>query len=124
MMDGKYYLSLEEYTREFKEKFGFVPYPGTLNLKLADTNGKRILQGKIGAWVKGFEKNGRVFGAIKSFPALINSKHKGAVILPERSHYGLDVLEVIAPFYIRGKLKLKDGSRVRVEVFADERKRE
>ncbi|MEW6328690.1 MAG: DUF120 domain-containing protein [Candidatus Micrarchaeota archaeon] len=122
MMDGKYYLSFDEYKKQFKEKFGFVPYPGTLNLKLAETNGKRILQGKIGAWVRGFEKNGRVFGAIKTFPALINSRHKGAVVLPERSHYGPDVLEVIAPFYIRGKLKLKDGDKVRVEVFTEERK--
>lgn len=120
MMDGKYYLSFDEYRRQFKEKFGFIPYPGTLNLKLADNSGKRILHTRMGAWIKGFNKNGRVFGAIKTFPARINSKYKGAVVLPERSHYGLNVLEVIAPFRLRKKLKLKNGGKVRVEVFAEE----
>src|SRR6476620_155827 len=36
MGEGAYYMSLDEYKKQFKEKLGYVPFPGTLNLKLED----------------------------------------------------------------------------------------
>lgn len=32
--EGQYYISLEGYRTQFREKLGFDPYPGTLNIKL------------------------------------------------------------------------------------------
>src|SRR5208337_4812172 len=32
--EGAYYISKEHYRKQFAEKLGFDPYPGTLNLKL------------------------------------------------------------------------------------------
>ena len=40
----------------------------------------------------------------------------GAVIMPKRTHYSKDVLEVIAPVSLRERLGLKDGDEVEVEV--------
>ena len=34
MGEGAYYMSLNEYKKQFKEKLGYEPYPGTLNIKL------------------------------------------------------------------------------------------
>ena len=33
--EGAYYIGRESYRKQFAEKLGFDPYPGTLNLKLA-----------------------------------------------------------------------------------------
>ncbi len=32
--EGKYYVSLQGYKKQFEEKLGFTPYPGTLNLRI------------------------------------------------------------------------------------------
>ena len=34
MGEGAYYMALKGYTKQFKSKIGFVPFPGTLNVKL------------------------------------------------------------------------------------------
>ena len=36
MGEGSYYMSLKGYKKQFKEKLGYEPFPGTLNLKLED----------------------------------------------------------------------------------------
>src|SRR3990172_8801524 len=35
MGEGAYYMSLKGYTKQFKEKLGYIPFPGTLNVKLS-----------------------------------------------------------------------------------------
>ena len=34
MGEGAYYMSLKGYTKQFKSKIGYVPFPGTLNVRL------------------------------------------------------------------------------------------
>jgi len=34
MKEGTYYTSQQGYIRQFQEKLGFIPYPGTLNLEI------------------------------------------------------------------------------------------
>src|ERR671928_100116 len=36
MGEGAYYMSLDGYKKQFKEKLGYEPFPGTLNLKLEE----------------------------------------------------------------------------------------
>ncbi|MBI5159517.1 DUF120 domain-containing protein [Candidatus Micrarchaeota archaeon] len=112
MRDGQYYLSQEKYKKQFKEKLGFTPFPGTLNLKMKNAR-SRMGNGLV---VEGFAEGERVFGKIFAFPAKINGRIRGAVIVPERTHYGSDVLEIVAKENLREKLKVKDGSIVRVEL--------
>ncbi len=114
MRDGQYYLSLEGYRKQFEEKLGFTPFPGTLNLKTKSMDTRRKL--KEGTSINGFVDGARTLGKIHAFPVKINGKIKGAVIVPERTHYGTDVLEVIAKEDLRKKLKLKDGSKVKIEL--------
>jgi CTP-dependent riboflavin kinase len=42
---------------------------------------------------------------------------KGAVLFALRTHYNSSVLEIIAPTFLRSNLKLKDGNKVKVEIF-------
>ncbi len=115
--EGKYYVSLEGYRKQFIEKLGFDPFPGTLNLKLSKD--QVILRARMdeeeGILIEGFKTEDRTFGNVKAFRCSINGV-KGAVIIPERTHYSKDVLEIIAPVNLREKLGLKDGDEVEVEV--------
>jgi len=117
--EGAYYVSRKLYRKQFMEKLGFDPYPGTLNLKITDRkNAKLMMELDIspGIEIRGFKNKSRTYGPVKCFHAVINGKEKGAVVFALRSHYGRDVLEVIAPKCLRKTLRLKDGDKVKVEI--------
>lgn len=118
--EGAYYITRDGYRKQFIEKLGFDPYPGTLNLKLTteyDMKTRAELESYPAIEVQGFKSETRTFGPVRCYPAIINSKLKGAVVAAMRSHYNSSVIEVIAPYYLRGKLKLKDGHKVKIEIF-------
>ncbi|VVB87267.1 Riboflavin kinase [uncultured archaeon] len=113
--EGQYYISLEGYRSQFIEKLGFTPYPGTLNIKL-DPRSIEMRKG-ISADIKisGFTTENRTFGSGSCFNVMIEDV-KGAVIVPERTHYPEDIIEIIAPMNLREHLEITDGSTVEVEV--------
>ncbi len=116
--EGKYYVTREGYVKQFKEKLGFVPFPGTLNIKLdieyLQLRGR--LDEKQGIKINGFETKNRTFGECKCFLCRVDGKD-GAVIIPSRTHYPSEILEIISPYNLREELNLADGDEVRVEVF-------
>jgi riboflavin kinase len=118
--EGAYYISKEYYMKQFIEKLGFDPFPGTLNLKLTteyDLKTKSELESYPAVEIQGFKNEDRTFGLVKCYPAKIGNKIKGALVLALRSHYDASVLEIIAPVCLRKQLNLKDGNKVKVEVF-------
>jgi riboflavin kinase len=118
--EGAYYTSKESYKKQFTEKLGFEPYPGTLNLKLStdyDMRTRREIDSYPAIEVTGFKNEDRTFGLVKCYPAIIDNKVKGALITATRSHYDVSVLEIIAPVCLRKQLNLKDGVKVKVEIF-------
>lgn len=113
--EGQYYISLEGYRTQFRKKLGFDPFPGTLNIRL-DKNSielRKIINPGIS--ISGFKDQDRTFGPGSCFSIKINGIN-GAVIIPERTHYPEDIIEIIAPVNLREHMNLKDGSKVRVEV--------
>jgi riboflavin kinase len=121
--EGAYYVTRKPYREQFMEKLGFDPYPGTLNLKLVseyDAQMRRELEARPGIEISGFKDENRTYGPVKCFPARINGREEGAVVLALRTHYNSSVIELIAPRYLRGVLGLKDGNKVKVEVFLRE----
>ena len=117
--EGAYYVTKEGYRKQFMEKLGFDPYPGTLNIKLTteyDIKSMSELEAYPAIELEGFKDESRTFGPVKCYPAIINNKAKGAVIYALRSHYGSSVLEIISPTFLRSHLKLKDGNKVKVEI--------
>ncbi|MEM3626652.1 MAG: DUF120 domain-containing protein [Candidatus Bathyarchaeia archaeon] len=117
--EGAYYISIDGYRKQFIEKLGFDPYPGTLNLKLTtdyDNKTRAELEAYPSIEIEGFKNENRTYGPVKCYPAIIENKVKGAVVLALRSHYDASVIEVIAPVFLRTHLKLKDGHKVKVEV--------
>ena len=118
--EGAYYITREGYRKQINEKLGFNPYPGTLNLKLTtdyDLKTKAEMEAYPAVEIAGFKDEERSFGPAKCYRAIMNNKVEGAVLTAMRSHYDASVLEVIAPVFLRERLKLKDGNKVKVEVF-------
>ena len=117
--EGAYYVTKEGYRKQFMEKLGFDPYPGTLNLKVTseyDIKSLSELETYPAVELEGFQDESRTFGAVRCYPAIINNKAKGAAIYALRSHYGTSVLEIVSPTYLRSRLNLKDGQKVKVEI--------
>jgi riboflavin kinase len=114
--EGSYYMSQTHYVKQFEKEAGFVPYPGTLDIKL-DRDSialKEVIARLPSKEVPGFKTKERAFGPVRFFPAKLKNL-KVALILPLRSHY-TDTIELIAPQNLREALGLKDGDLVHVEV--------
>jgi len=111
------FIAMEEYRKEFKRKIGINPYPGTLNL-IVDK--KEYLSEIDGIYINGFTKNGKRFGGVKCFPAIIEHV-KCAVIIPEKSKE--KYVEVISSYNLRRKLNLKDGDTVKLNFIPFVKKR-
>ena len=119
--EGKHYLSKKEYKRQCENKLGFVPFPGTFNIKIDIEDKKKFLKLKKqgGIFLYGFKKNSKVFGSVKCFRAVLMGKHV-VIAIPEKSSYN-DVMEIISDKNLRNELNLKDGDYVEVEVLTHAR---
>jgi riboflavin kinase len=121
MGEGAYYMSLEGYRKQFKEKLGYEPYPGTLNVRLTDPifmNARRELGKHQSIFIDGFSDGTRTYGWVKCYRAVINdgAVDDAAVLVLERTHYDDSMLEVIAPASIKQATGIKNGDRVKVQV--------
>jgi len=106
---GQYFIAREGYSRQFLHHLGFVPFPGTLNV---------LLEGPFPAEkqaikIEGFQEEGRSFGECKCYRIKLNGID-AAVVVPERSRYPADLVEVVAPVQLRRALGLKDGDPVEI----------
>jgi riboflavin kinase len=115
--EGKYYMSRDPYKEQFKAHLGFEPYPGTLNIRLSPSS--IPVRKKIDAleWIriKGFSTDGRTFGDARCIACRIGTISCG-IVVPGRTHYPEDIIEVIAPIALRRKLGVEDSDSVTVEV--------
>lgn len=115
--EGQYYIGLDGYKRQFEKILDFTPFPGTLNVQLTDIS--NTLRNRIdtinAATITGFTDGERTFGGGKCYPIRIE-EIDGAVIVPDRSHYPDDLLEIIAPVNLRNTLDLKDGDEIKIIV--------
>ncbi|KXB06154.1 hypothetical protein AKJ53_01255 [candidate division MSBL1 archaeon SCGC-AAA382F02] len=115
--EGSYYIGQKEYQEQFKEKLGFEPYPGTLDIKLdrKSLELKKRLQTLTGRKIEGFSTEERSFGDAECFPAKVKGE-EAAVVMPSRSQHGDNIIEIISPTKIRDKYDLDDGDEIKVEV--------
>ncbi|MDP2931100.1 MAG: DUF120 domain-containing protein [Chloroflexota bacterium] len=102
--------------KQFVEKLGIHPYPGTFNIKVLSEDMAKL---NTIRQAKGIEitplKAGYCPGL--SFLALVDGKIKGAVIIPCVPNYPAAQLEIIAAENVRQALSVKDGDVVEVEVY-------
>lgn len=113
--EGRYYVSLPGYQRQFKQKLGFSPYPGTLNIFVKDLNVlTHFLSSLHEITISGFETHERTYGAIKAYMVHIKN-NPAAIIMPERARHPKGIVEIISPINIKQKLRIKEKSEVIVK---------
>jgi len=128
MGEGAYYMSLEGYRKQFKDKLGFEPYPGTLNVKLIDQifmNARREIGRYPSVFINGFSDNLRTYGWVKCYKANINkgAVNNAAALVLERTHYDDSMLEIIAPICLKEAIGVQNGDRISIKVQIDAQKR-
>jgi len=118
--EGAYYMSQDGYRKQFVEKLGFDPYPGTFNLRVRkeDQEDVRMLEASPFILIEGFTNGNRSFGPAKCFQGKVADKFPCALISPVRTHYEGDVVEIISKEYLRKALQAKDGDVVKVRAFS------
>lgn len=119
MGEGAYYMSLKGYTRQFKARIGYVPFPGTLNVKIGkkeQVEALRQLNAIPGAKIDGFSDGKRTYGWVKCFGCTVNGKVACHVIQLERTHHDQSVIELISKVEIRKKMGLENGDKVSVKI--------
>lgn len=122
MGEGAYYMSLKGYTRQFKAKIGYVPFPGTLNIKIEKKEyleSLRQLSNMLGTKIEGFSDGKRTYGWVRCYPCMLNGKIRCHLILLERTHHDLSIIELISSVEIRKKIGLKNNSRVKIQIRLD-----
>ncbi|MDZ7731095.1 MAG: DUF120 domain-containing protein [Natrialbaceae archaeon] len=123
MGEGRHYISLPGYTRQFEERLEYEPFPGTLNVDLTSDSVRRrsAVASLEPIPIDGWEDDDRTYGPAVCQPAVIET-HDGDryervhTIAPERTHHDDDQLEVIAPVKLRDELDLEDGDHVTITV--------
>lgn len=126
MHEGGYYVSIKGYYDQFKNKLGFEPFKGTLNLLLSDT-GISILREKLDSIapviIEGFQDQNREYGPVKCYDVFIsrlddrNLRRKAAILDIQRTHHDKNTIEILAKPYLRDLFNLKDGDKLIIEFY-------
>lgn len=138
MGEGSYYMSKKGYKDQFREKLGYEPFPGTLNIKLEEQiykDTKREMTNYPSIYIHGFKDENRTFGWVKCYPTILipeakendhvwknNKKNyekmeiESSILLLERTHHNNSLVEVIAPVCIKETASLKNGDIVTIEL--------
>jgi riboflavin kinase len=114
--EGRYYISRDGYRKAFGSILGFDPYPGTLNIEVEPLDREKVAELKEadGFTIEPFQSEGRTFGAVKFFRAMIGGV-EAAAIFPLRSHH-VNVIELVSPHCLREELALTDGAEVEISL--------
>ena len=119
MGEGAYYMGLKGYTKQFKSKIGYVPFTGTLNVRLDQKihqEAVKHLEALDEIKIKSFSDGKRTYGWVKCFSAKINNSIDCVLILLERTHHDDSIIEIISNLCIRKVGKLKDGSKISITI--------
>lgn len=111
--EGSFYMMQPQYLTQFRTKLGLRPVPGTLNLRVDPTERTAVLNSITPIPMKGFVTRQRTFGNILCYRVRIESL-QAFVVVPERTHYAHDTMEIIAEKNLREALKLTEGSTVTI----------
>ena len=102
-------------------KIGYIPFSGTLNIKLNQLQATQVIQQLDeldNVMLEPFSDGKRTYGWVKCFHATLNESIKCELIRLERTHHDSSVIELISKNNLRKTAKLKTGSKVTVKIHA------
>lgn len=117
------FMQKDTYKKQYQEKLGFIPYNGTLNIKLKsdfEINLKEKFNDKLKI-IEGDEKLGDVY----FLDATISTKNKqiskkGAILFPTKTVHKFDTIEFVSPEKLRQSMQVKDNSEVIINISEEE----
>ena len=110
--EGAFFMSMDYYKKEIKDKLGFDAYPGTLNIRI-NKNQLNILTNPIK--IEGFENVGKKFGGVRCFKSKIKNV-EGAIIIPDINKHKKNIIEFISKKHIKSELNIKNGDKIIIEL--------
>lgn len=113
--ESKLFTEIPWVRRQFTKKLGISPCPGTFNITvlLEDRKKLDLIKNTKGVEITPEDVN---FCSANSFPATVNGKIKGAIIIPLVPGYPQAQLEIISSERIKESLSLRDGDIVDIEI--------
>ena len=109
--EGKFYM--QKYSDNFRDKLGYIPWLGTLNIKI----NSKINISKDCVVIDGFNEAEKTFGSIKCYPCIINNKNiKVNLVVPEINKHKENIIELISPLNLRKTLNIKDGDEINIKL--------
>ncbi len=111
---GAVFLSIDYYKDGIREKLGFVPYPGTLNLEVGKGQ-QTQLRALTPIRIESFKKDGKAYGGASCYKIRINGID-AAIIVPDLTEHDENMIEVVAPVNLKSELKVNDGDKIKIEL--------
>lgn len=115
---GKKFVALEGYAQQFERELGYKPHPGTLNLEL-DSPVRERLAHLDPTRLDGWEADGRSFGAVDCYPAVVPDSTDSVplhLILPHRTDHDTSTIELVSPVNLRERFGLSDGTAFEIRI--------
>ena len=115
---GRTFTQLDWARRQFSEKLGIDPFPGTLNVIVDDPDSMPVwvrLKRTEGVRMEN-PNNGPHDCDAKCWPASICGKVEGAIVFPLVENYPPAQIELIAEIGVRQTLGIEDGDTVALTV--------
>jgi riboflavin kinase, archaea type len=109
---GKF-LAIDWVDKQLKEKLGFSPFPGTLNVVLDDASVQIMLKEKS---TERLVHQSDGFCDAILFKVLVNDKYKCGVVIPLVPGYDERLLEIVAPVHLKEALSVDDGDEVALDL--------
>jgi CTP-dependent riboflavin kinase len=120
--DARHFIPLPGYLEQFKEKLGYEPFAGTLNIELTGESipDREGIPSSNAIKIEGWQDGDQTYGPASCYPSVIEasggSYSNVHVIEPERSRHDENVIELIAPVKLRDELPCDDGEYVSLHV--------
>lgn len=112
------FLSLPGYVAQFKERLGYEPYPGTLNVTLTGDLDSRLRVATFDSVpIDSWELDDQSFGGAECYPCHLATRttetyDDAYILVPDRTDHADDKLELVAPDRLRDRLDLTDGDEL------------
>lgn len=114
--EGSKFTQMHWVLKEFINKLGLKPFPGTFNLAMSGVQWEQgLIHLQKVAGIRIDPPDG--FCSAKCFRVVLQGQVEGVAILPAVSEYPRDKFEVVAAVSIRQVLQLEDGAPVKVQLY-------
>jgi CTP-dependent riboflavin kinase len=111
--DGARFMAIDWVREAVRRAVGFDPYPGTLNVRLVDGESVRRWRALRERAPLRIAPPGEGCGGWL-VPLVVEPDVPAAVVVPDVTRHGDEVLEIVAAVSLRARLGLHDGAAVRL----------